>query len=394
LLLRGQLRLASGEPREAIADLESTVTAFPSAVIPRMLLAEAYQRSGATMPAIKAYEAVLRIDAALPAAHQQLARLQMLAGQPAAAVEHAGRALSSNRSDPTSRLLFARALAANGEWARALSELRGLAAEDPRNADAHATLGAVLLAGRNWADAKRAFSAALAVDPMQAEATFGLINLAVQTRQFSEARQRLDGWTATFGHAGAQDVAAATAYAAIGAGREAEQLLLDTIQREPSRLSAYLVLGRLYVSQNRLDEARRQLEIVLDSAPGSVGAATMLGMVFEGQHKLNDAQATYRRALEIDPDAPVAANNLAWLYVNSGASLDVALQLAQTAARKLPETPEVNDTLGWIYYRKNMLPQAIQAFERAVAKQPGRAEFQSHLRLANLKAGRPQPGQS
>jgi tetratricopeptide (TPR) repeat protein len=91
--------------------------------------------------------------------------------------------------------------------------------------------------------------------------------------------------------------------------------------------------------------------------------------------------------LEIDPKAPVAANNLAWIYAASGENLDVALQLAQTAQRHLPELAAVNDTLGFIYYRKNLPALAIPMLSMSARKEPANAIYQYHLGLALAGGG-------
>src|SRR5438045_3759599 len=77
----------------------------------------------------------------------------------------------------------------------------------------------------------------------------------------------------------------------------------------------------------------------------AVMANTLLGIIAEMQNRPVDARSRYERALQLEPKAATAANNLAWLYAESGENLDVALQLAQTAKAGLPDTPEVNDTL-------------------------------------------------
>jgi Flp pilus assembly protein TadD len=83
----------------------------------------------------------------------------------------------------------------------------------------------------------------------------------------------------------------------------------------------------------------------------------------------------------------VAANNLAWIYAQSGGNLDVALQLAETATRKLPDSPEVSDTLGFIYYKKGLFPQAIRVLNSAVEKDGKNPGFHYHLGLALAKSG-------
>ena len=99
----------------------------------------------------------------------------------------------------------------------------------------------------------------------------------------------------------------------------------------------------------------------------------MLGTILELQGSKDEAKARYNKALQIDPRAAVAANNLAWIDANTNGNLDVALQLAQTAKAQLPNRHEVDDTLGWIYYKKGLSSLADRIAEpsaHAAARQP------------------------
>jgi tetratricopeptide (TPR) repeat protein len=113
----------------------------------------------------------------------------------------------------------------------------------------------------------------------------------------------------------------------------------------------------------------------------------MIGTIQQMQGQPAAARATYEKAVELDPDAAVAANNLAWLYATQGGNLDVALQLAQTAKRKLPDNPDVNDTLGYIYYKKDLHSLAIPALKASLAKDANSPLYHSHLGLAYAKSG-------
>ena len=119
----------------------------------------------------------------------------------------------------------------------------------------------------------------------------------------------------------------------------------------------------------------------------SVTALTFAGVVLQAQGKTSAARARFERALQVDPAAAVAANNLAWIYAESGANLDVALRLAQTAYSKLPETPQVGDTLGFIYYKKDLLPEAIRILTSVVKQDLTNASYHFHLGLAYAKVG-------
>jgi uncharacterized protein HemY len=65
----------------------------------------------------------------------------------------------------------------------------------------------------------------------------------------------------------------------------------------------------------------------------------------------------------------------------------MALQLAQTAKQGLPDNPDVDDTLGWIYYKKDMASLAIRSFEESLQRRPDTPEVLYHLGLAYAKAG-------
>ena len=83
----------------------------------------------------------------------------------------------------------------------------------------------------------------------------------------------------------------------------------------------------------------------------------------------------------------LAANNLAYIYADDGGNLDMALQLAQVARQKLPESPEVADTLGWVYVKKDLATLAIPRLEEAADGNPNDALVQYHLGVALAKAG-------
>jgi Flp pilus assembly protein TadD len=143
----------------------------------------------------------------------------------------------------------------------------------------------------------------------------------------------------------------------------------------------------VYMAQNRIDEAIAEFEGLAKRDPKSVMAHTMSGMLLNAQHKREEAKKHYEQALSIDDHSPIAANNLAWMYVEDGGNLDVALQLAQTAKGGAPNSGDVDDTLGWIYYKKGLVSQAVAALKESVDKDPDNAAFKYHLGLAYARSG-------
>jgi tetratricopeptide (TPR) repeat protein len=119
----------------------------------------------------------------------------------------------------------------------------------------------------------------------------------------------------------------------------------------------------------------------------------MIGMIQESKGDRAAARAAYEAALQADAAAGVAANNLAWMLAEDG-RLDDALRLAMVAKEQLRQRPEAEDTLGWVYYKKNLPGHAIPAFERATERAPDNPTYYYHLGLAHLQAGNEKQGRT
>jgi tetratricopeptide (TPR) repeat protein len=66
--------------------------------------------------------------------------------------------------------------------------------------------------------------------------------------------------------------------------------------------------------------------------------------------------------------------------------LEEAFRLARDAKRGLPGTPEIDDTLGWIYCRMGLYQNAVPHLESAVSRMKD-ARVHYHLAIAYLGAG-------
>ncbi|MCG6535272.1 MAG: tetratricopeptide repeat protein, partial [Syntrophales bacterium LBB04] len=97
--------------------------------------------------------------------------------------------------------------------------------------------------------------------------------------------------------------------------------------------------------------------------------------------------ANYRKVMELEPENVGAANNLAWLLCENNTNLDEALKLAQAARKKVPENPEIADTLGWIYYRQKNYVLAADQLLFSVNNRQAKAEHYYRLGMAYYGAG-------
>ena len=153
---------------------------------------------------------------------------------------------------------------------------------------------------------------------------------------------------------------------------------------------ALLKLGQVLNAQGSAEKAIATYQQSVKDNPNEVSFYILLGELYEGQKKWEDARGMYQKALTLQPDNPVASNNLAYVMLQTGGNIDVAISLAQTARRLMPDSPNAADTLGWAYYQKGLYPTAIDLFKEALKKVPNDPTFQDHLK----KAQQAQPQQS
>ena len=138
---------------------------------------------------------------------------------------------------------------------------------------------------------------------------------------------------------------------------------------------------------NRNDAALKAFEQASQADPGNADAPLNRAMVLETMGEKDQARAAYLQTLGMDPNNVVALNNLAFLNADSGQNLDQAMTYAERAKKRLPTNPNVADTLGYVYFRKNLTDDAIRELEAAVGRDPNNASYRLHLAMALLKRG-------
>lgn len=147
-----------------------------------------------------------------------------------------------------------------------------------------------------------------------------------------------------------------------------------------------MFLASTEVSRGSVNQAIGNYQRAIQQNPKDARLYVFLGSLFETRGDWQKAQDQYQKALQVQPDYPVAANNLAYLMLEHGGNVNVALSLAQTARRGLPELPNAADTLGWAYYYQGAYSSAINTLQEAVSENPQNPTFHYHLGMAYEKA--------
>jgi tetratricopeptide (TPR) repeat protein len=170
----------------------------------------------------------------------------------------------------------------------------------------------------------------------------------------------------------------------------AEAALRKAIELDKTNTDALEKLGKVQVQEGSADKALAlYLESIKDN-PREVTFYILSGELYEARKDWDHAKGMYQQALSISPDHPLASNNLAYVMLEQGGNIDVAMGLAQTARRGMPDSPNAADTLGWAYYQKGVYQSAINQFQEALRLgekrgDPEDADLHYHLGLAYQK---------
>ena len=148
---------------------------------------------------------------------------------------------------------------------------------------------------------------------------------------------------------------------------------------------AVMAYSRAEIAQGDTGKAVAVWQQWLAGHPNDAQANTILGSLEQTQGDRDKAMVYYKDALKAQPDQPVAQNNLAYLMVESGQNLDVALSLAQNAHRTMPNAPSTADTLAWVYYQKGTYASARDLLEDAIKAAPDDPSIQYHLGMTYRK---------
>ena len=246
--------------------------------------------------------------------------------------------------------MLARSLLARGDLDRATAVTRSLVEAAPQAAVVQNQAGMLALAKGDRAGARAAFEKALSLNDRAGGSRCRPSSRWISTRRSRNARAR---GSSTVCRRRRTTAPCSPSQAARGrrpaTAPKGEEFLRRAIDADASNLDAYSLLGGLYLSQKKLDQAIAEYDKLAARQPGAVGPPTMAALILQAQGKDEEARRRYERLVEANPRAAVASNNLAWMYASRGEQLDRALQLAQAAKAELPDHPEVNDTLGFVY---------------------------------------------
>jgi tetratricopeptide (TPR) repeat protein len=216
-------------------------------------------------------------------------------------------------------------------------------------------------------EAMASFENALRVDATNYVALNGMIMQYSRTNELDKAHSRVDQALSQYPNVAWLHFLKGQVYGLQNNAQSAEAEFRRALEIDPNYLPSYSSLAALFISAKQEDRAIAEYKKILSIRPDNAAVYTLIGMLEDSRQNYDAAAESYRKALELDQNSAIAANNLSWLYAVMGkGNLDEAVRLAQTVVQRNPNVAGFADTLGWIYYKKNLYGAAVDQLQKAV----------------------------
>jgi len=135
---------------------------------------------------------------------------------------------------------------------------------------------------------------------------------------------------------------------------------------------------------NHLSEAATRLEGLVRQLPGSFDVHELLGMVYSSQGREQEANEHLEKAARLNPNSAAARTNLATNLVKLHQLAPAELEFKKAHALE-PSTYDTNHNLGEFYIATGKLPQAVPFLEKAHQIKPDAYDNGYDLALAYVE---------
>ena len=163
-----------------------------------------------------------------------------------------------------------------------------------------------------------------------------------------------------------------------GVVEQGTQLLHALLEQGIDDSEVYYYLVAFYQHQQDLTLALRFSTEAVERHPQDARLLYQQGVVLDALDDHPSALALMERVLEIDAEHADALNFLAYSQAEANTDLDLALQRAKRALQ-LKSAGYIEDTVGWVYFKRGEYSQSRIHLERAINLQPDDQVILEHL---------------
>ncbi len=383
--LNGIVLLNDGKPSDAVSALMDATKNFPKDAFLQYWLGRAALAKGDSDLAEKSLRQAADLNPSRLDAEEELARIAAQRGDMNLLSDVADRTVVAAPRFPGGYVWRAAVEMSRNTPDKAEADLKTAMTVAPQSPQAYLELGRIRFSQKRFPDGAALLEQALQYDPNSVQAMRILVSYDLYQKQPDKALARLNAQIEKSPKNGGFYDLLAQLQIENKNFDQAAASAQKAIQLNAGDVEAVMLFAQIQVQRGQVANAIGAWEQWLSAHPNDAGAVAMLGTLEESRGNRAKAEAYYKKSLQIQPQQPLASNNLAYLMLQNGESVDEALTLAQTARQATPNSPDTADTLAWAYYYKGTYSFARDLLEDAVKTNPNNAAMQYHLGMVYSK---------
>jgi tetratricopeptide (TPR) repeat protein len=389
--LAASFLLERGDITQALVALQQVVARAPQNPVAHYNLGRAYFLHGQPEQARQEFNRAIELRTDYMAARLALAQLQVVRGEYDEAQKAAQEILQMDPSNRTAMLIQSQAMMGQRKYEDSRAVLAGILKANPSSTDAIFQTGIVDLQENKFKEAEEAFRKAYELNPGNIRGLMGEVQTLLSEKQPDKAVQRLQSEIAKTPTRLDLHYALANLDAQIGrygAAIDEYRMVLDAQPKAAkARGEMGLRIGEMQRLMGDFGGAVNSFQAARQILPDDPRVLSSLAIVLGQANRWKESRQFYEATLKLDPNNGNVLNNLAYGMSEHNEDLDQALSWAQRAKQLKPNSPDVADTLGWIYLKKNLPDNALEIFQDLVNRQPNQPTFRYHLAMAMLQKG-------
>jgi tetratricopeptide (TPR) repeat protein len=386
-VLNGIVLLNNGKPDDAINALRGAANDAPKDAFIQFWLGKAALAKGDEGLAETSFRQAAQLKPPGLEAQEELARLASEHGNITLLSDVADKTIATAPRYPGGYLWRATVELSRNEQDKAEADLKIAIGATPPSSQAYQMLGQLRYAQKKYPEGTALLEQALQYDPNSVGALRALIGYDLSKNQPAQALDRLNAQIAKSPkNSGFYDMLAQLQVRSKNFDQAADAAQ-KAIQMNPEDGEAVAIYAQIQVQRGQAASAIAAWQLWAKDHPSNALALAILGTLEESVGDKPKAEDYYKKALQIQPAQPVATNNLAYMMLQNGENVDVALTLAQTARKAMPTSPSTADTLAWAYYYKGTYGFARDLLEDAIKTDPNSPAMEYHLGMVYGKLG-------
>ena len=383
--LNGIVLLNNGKASDAVNALMDATKNFPKDAFLQYWLGKAALSKGDSDLAEKSLRQAADLNPSRLDAEEELARIAAQRGDMNLLSDVADKTIAAAPRFPGGYVWRSLVEVSRNSPDKAEADLKTAMSVAPQSPQAYLELGKIRFTQKRFPEGVALLEQALQHDPNSVEAVRLLVSYDLYQKQPAKALARLNAQIdKSPKNSGLYDLLAQLQIQNKNLD-QAAATAQKAIQLNPNDGEAVVLFAQIQVQRGQVANAIGAWEQWSKAHPNDAGSYAILGTLEEARGDIGKAETYYKKSLQIQPEQALAANNLAYRMLENGENADVALTLAQTARRAMPNSPNTADTLAWAYYHKGTYAFARDLLEDAVKADPDSAAMQYHLGMVYSK---------